>query len=478
MDVNSKNFIPLVNVALENTRLKTSMALLGKGLAFRRASAIAALPEFDQLRNEAKDIKNHTLAHLDIYLEKFEEQVLSQGGHVHWASSDDEARQIVLDICKDKDAKRITKSKSMVTEEIDLVPFLEAHGLEAIETDLGEYIIQLRGERPSHIIAPAVHLSKEQVADTFVTHHSKLGFNEKLDERADLVGEARQVLREKFLTADVGISGANFLVAETGTIVLVTNEGNAELTTSIPDTHIVVTGIEKLVPTLEDASTFIRLLARSAVGAEISAYTSFITGPRREKDPDGPEDFHVVLVDNGRSDMLGTEMQDMLRCIRCSACLNHCPVYLSIGGHAYGSVYNGPMGAVLTPQFSSIAEAGQLPNASTFCGRCEEVCPVHIPLPKLMRHWRDRESKANLNPFAMRWGLKIWAFLNRHSHLQRLLSGIAIKSLRLLVDKESDQIHNLPSFAGNWTKGRDFRKPPSSTFITQWKKQRQKGGEK
>jgi L-lactate dehydrogenase complex protein LldF len=478
VDVHSKNFIPLVNVALEDTRLKNSMNMLGKSLASKRASAIAGLPEFDELRGEARDIKNHTLAHLDIYLEKFEEQVLSKGGHVHWASSDIEARQIVLDICLENNAKRITKSKSMVTEEIDLVPFLEENGMEAIETDLGEYIIQLRGERPSHIIAPAVHLSKDQVADTFFDHHSKLGFNEKLNERADLVGEARQVLRERFLKADVGISGANFLVAETGTVVLVTNEGNAELTTSIPDTHIVVTGIEKLIPTLEDASTFIRVLARSAVGAEISAYTSFITGPRRENDMDGPENFHVVLVDNGRSNMLGTEMQDMLRCIRCSACLNHCPVYLSVGGHAYGSVYSGPMGAVLTPQFSSIAEARQLPNASTFCGRCEEVCPVHIPLPKLMRHWRDRESKEKLNPFAMRFGLRVWAYLNRHEQLYRLICSMGIKTLRLLADKDSGQIHKLPSFFGNWTIERDFRQPPRSTFKSQWKEKRKKGKRK
>lgn len=483
MEVDSNNFIPLVNVALENTKLKQSMRLLGKSLAYKRAKVIADLPEFDQLRNEAKDIKNHTIAHLDLYLEKFEEQVLRRGGHVHWASSDDEARQIVLDICQENKAKRITKSKSMVTEEIDLVPFLEEHGLETIETDLGEYIIQLRGERPSHIIAPAVHLSKDQVADTFFDHHRKLGFNEKLNERSDLVGEARQVLRDKFLKADVGISGANFLVAETGTVVLVTNEGNAELTTAIPDTHIVVTGIEKLIPTLEDASTFIRLLARSAVGAEISAYTSFITGPRRENDLDGPKNFHVVLVDNGRSDMLGTEFQDMLRCIRCAACLNHCPVYLSIGGHAYGSVYSGPMGAVLTPQFSSVAEAGQLPNASTFCGRCEAVCPVHIPLPKLMRHWRDRESAAELNPLSMRWGLRVWAFLNRHATLQRIISNIFIKILTLFDGKESGYIHKLPSFAGNWTKGRDIRTPQSSTFISQWKKanrdkeNRSRGGE-
>jgi len=479
VQVKSKDFIPLVNLALDNNSLQASMSMLGKGLSYKRAAAVTDLPEFDQLRDEARDIKDHCLQHLDIYLMKFEEQVVKKGGHVHWASNEDEAREIVLNLCQAENARTITKSKSMVTEEIDLVPFLEAHGLETVETDLGEYIIQLRGERPSHIIAPAIHLSKSQVADTFFDQHSKLGFNEKLTERVDLVGEARQVLREKFLSADVGISGANFLVADTGTIVLVTNEGNAELTTAIPETHIVVTGIEKIVPTLEDASTFIRLLARSAVGAEISAYTSFITGPRREEDQDGPKNFHVVLVDNGRSEMLGSELQDMLRCIRCSACLNHCPVYLSIGGHAYGSVYSGPMGAVLTPQFSKLEEAKQLPNASTFCGRCESVCPVHIPLPKLMRHWRNKEFEAGLNPLSMRWGLRAWAFLNRHPLIQHMLASLGVKVLGLFGNKATGYIIKLPGFAGNWTKDRDFRTPPSTTFMSQWKtmqKMRQEKG--
>ncbi len=468
MDVTTKQFIPLTQVALENEGLQEAMGNLGARLAMGRTMAVADLPEFDQLRDEALALKNHTLAHLDVYLEQFEAQVVAKGGTVHYASTDEEGRQIILDICKENNAKRVTKSKSMVTEELDLVPFLEEHGLEAVETDLGEYIIQLRGERPSHIVAPAVHLTKAQVSDTFFEHHSKLGFNEHLTERADLVAEARYVLRDKFLTADVGISGANFIVAETGTIVLVTNEGNAELTTSLPDTHIVVTGIEKVIPTMEDVSTFVRLLARSAVGADISAYTSFITGARREEDADGPKNFHVVLVDNGRSKMLGSEFQDMLRCIRCSACLNHCPVYLSVGGHAYGSVYNGPMGAVLTPQLASLHDAGHLPNASTFCGKCEEVCPARIPLPKLMRFWRDREAAQKLNPTGMRWGLASWGFLNRHPVLYRLVTRIGNLVLRNWRADAKGFISSLPAVGGNWTKDRDFRKPDKGTFMDQW----------
>ena len=256
-------------------------------------------------------------------------------------------------------ARTVAKSKSMVSEEIGLNEHLEALGIAPIETDLGEYIIQLRHEPPSHIIAPAVHLTKDQVADTFLEHHSKLGFTKRLTERNDLVAEARYVLRQKFLDADVGLTGANFLVAETGSSMLVTNEGNADLSNTLPRMHIVLASIEKVIPTLEDAAVLLRVLARSATGQESSAYTTLNTGPKRPGDLDGPEHYHVVILDNGRSSVLGTEMQDMLRCIRCGACMNHCPVYGAIGGHAYGWVYPGPIGAVLTPQLLGVEEASQ-----------------------------------------------------------------------------------------------------------------------
>ncbi|MGK0337711.1 MAG: L-lactate dehydrogenase complex protein LldF [Candidatus Azotimanducaceae bacterium] len=470
MDVTSQNFIPLTDVALEDDNLQAALKQLSGRLAAGRTAGVAELPEFDQLRVAARDIKNHVLQHLDLYLEAFAQQVENQGGTVHWASSEDDARQIVLDLCRSVDAKRVTKSKSMVTEEINLVPFLESHGLETVETDLGEYIIQLRGEKPSHIVAPAVHLSKEQVSETFFEHHRKLGFNEKITDRGALVAEARQVLREKFLAADVGISGANFLVAETGTIVLVTNEGNAELTTALPKTHIVVTGIEKIVPTLEDVSTFVRILARSALGADISAYTSFITGPKRDGDHDGPENFHVVLVDNGRSEMLGGDFQDMLRCIRCSACLNHCPVYLSVGGHAYGSVYSGPMGAVLTPQLATLDAAKHLANASSLCGRCESVCPVMIPLPQLLRQWRDKESEQKLSPTGMRWGLKLWAWVGQHPMLYRVITVVANQLLNRWPRQANGFIQKLPLLVGAWTQHRDLRRPEQGTFSQQYRK--------
>ncbi len=317
----------------------------------------------------------------------------------------------------------------MIAEEIGLNQHLERHGIVPIETDLGEYIIQLRDEPPSHLIAPAIHLTREQIAETFRTAHRTLDPARPLAEPRQLCDEARAVLRGRFLAADVGITGANFLVAETGSGIIVTNEGNGDLTQTLPRVHIVLASLEKLVPTFEDAATLLRLLARSATGQEFSAYTTISTGPRREHDPDGPQEYHVVLLDNGRTGLLGGEFRDMLRCIRCAACINHCPVYAAIGGHAYGWVYPGPMGAVLTPSLIGIEEASALPNASTLCGRCESVCPVKIPLPKLLRHWREREFEARLNPPAWRAGLALWAWLAQRPVLYRLVAESASRVL-------------------------------------------------
>ncbi|MCB1464893.1 MAG: lactate utilization protein, partial [Nitratireductor sp.] len=336
--------------------------------------------------------------------------------------------------------------------------------------DLGEYIIQLRGEHPSHIIAPAVHLNIDQVREDFRKAHSHLPGNRPMKEPESLLREARGILREKFLAADVGITGANFLVAETGTSVIVTNEGNGDLTQTLPKVHIVLASIEKIVPTLEDMSQILRLLARSATGQEMSVYTTLSTGPRRKSDPDGPEQYHVILLDNGRSTMLGTEFQDMLRCIRCGACMNHCPVYQAVGGHAYGWVYPGPMGAVLTPTLIGVDKAGHLPNASTFCGRCEAVCPMHIPLPKMMRHWREREFERHLAPSEYTSNLKLWAWFAKRPPMYRFAARLAATSLRLLARRRG-RFSTLP-MAGAWTKDRDLPAPQGGTFISQWKRQR------
>ena len=294
----------------------------GLGFVDRRQAAIDRLPEFDALRDSARDIKDHTLAHLDLYLEAYDERVRADGGHVHYAVTPQAARELILDICRTAGAKTVTKGKTMIAEEIGLNDFLEANGIAPVETDLGEYIIQIRHEAPSHIIAPAIHLTKAQVEADFRRVHTHLPENRNLAEPATLLAEARSILRERFLAADVGITGANFLVAETGTSIIVTNEGNGDLTQTLPKVHIVLATIEKLVPTLEDVSQLLRVLARSATGQDMSVYTTFSTGPRRAEDPDGPAEYHVVILDNGRSTMLGGEFQDMLRCIRCGACMS------------------------------------------------------------------------------------------------------------------------------------------------------------
>ena len=452
---------------LENKTLQEALGKLGFGFPLLRQAAAQSLPEFDELRNIGRDIRNHTLDYLDYYLETFEEKVTAQGGHVHWCATDADARDAILKICQSVNAKTVTKGKSMVTEEIELNAHLIAHGIEAIETDLGEYIIQLRNELPSHIVGPAIHLKKEQVADTFRQYHDQLDKDRTLEEVPEIVREARTILRQKYIDADVGITGANFLVAETGSSIIVTNEGNGDLSQTLPKVHIVMASIEKVIPTLEDACTMLRLLARSATGQEFSSYTTVSTGPKRAEDVDGPEHYHVILLDNGRSDLIGTEFQDVLRCIRCGACMNHCPVYTSVGGHAYGSVYPGPIGSVLTPALAGIDESHHLPNASTFCGRCEEVCPMRIPLPKMMRYWREQSFEERHDPAIARWALAFWAWCARTPALYRLGTGIMIRLLHFLGRREG-HLARLP-FAGGWTAHRDFPTPEKATFQSQWK---------
>jgi L-lactate dehydrogenase complex protein LldF len=466
MEVTSRAFKANVAKALRDETLQQALGKMRSGFPAKRLAAIERLPEFEALREEGKRIKDHTLAHLDFYLEAFERKVVERGGKVHWCRTPEEARQAILGVCRSVGAKTVTKGKTMIAEEIGLNDFLEQSGVMPVETDLGEYIIQIRHEPPSHIIAPAIHLLKEQVADSFRETHRELDPDRVLEEPRVLCDEARQVLRPKFLAADVGITGANFLIAETGSSVIVTNEGNGDLTQLLPKAHIVLASLEKLVPTLEDASTILRLLARSATGQEFSTYTTFSTGPRRPGDLDGPEEFHVVLLDNGRSAMLGTEFQDMLRCIRCSACLNHCPVYGAIGGHAYGWVYPGPMGSVLTPALIGITEAGHLPNASTFCGKCESVCPMKIPLPKMMRHWREREYDKRLPPPEYRAGLSLWAFVAKRPALYRLLAAIGMRVLGM-AGRARGRFRGLP-LASGWTAVRDMPAPQGPTFQSLW----------
>ena len=456
--------------AMGDAKLQQALGNVRNGFIDKRVAAVERLPEFEALRDSAREIKNHVLAHLDLYIEAYETKVTASGGKVHFARDAAEARDLITTICKSVNAKIVTKGKSMIAEEIGINSHLEANGMTPVETDLGEYIIQLRGEMPSHIIAPAVHVTQDQVGADFRRVHTHLAEDRDLTEPASLLGEARTVLRERFLTADVGITGANFLVAETGSSIIVTNEGNGDLTQILPKVHIVLASIEKLVPTLEDVSQILRVLARSATGQDMSVYTTFSTGPRRAGDPDGPEQYHVILLDNGRSAMLGGEFEEMLRCIRCGACMNHCPVYHAVGGHAYGWVYPGPMGAVLTPSLIGVDKAGHLPNASTFCGRCESVCPMRIPLPKMMRHWREREFERNLTPATVRYGIGLWAALAKRPKLYNLAMRPAIWAMGKLGASKG-RFSMLP-LAGGWTKYRDMAAPEGETFQARFKRQR------
>lgn len=469
MNATPRDFPENAKAELSNAQLQTALARIKLGFQERRRSA-SRMPEFEIWREEAKQLKDHVLDNLAFYLERFEERVTDNGGQVHWASDGAEACSIILKICQDAGAKAVTKGKSMISEEVELNDFLAKNGITPVETDLGEYIIQLRGERPSHLIAPAFHLNRDDVESSFRKAHHELDPARDIESRSALVAEARTILRETFLKADVGITGANILVAETGTAAIVTNEGNGDLTQGVPRVCIVLTSIEKVVPTMEDAALILRLLPRSATGQEISVYTSFRGGPRAAGDTDGPEQFHVVLLDNGRTAMLTGPARDTLRCIRCAACINHCPVYAAIGGHAYGTTYPGPIGAVLNPGLLGIKEAHHHPSASTFCGRCEAVCPVKIPLPSIMRSWREAAYQAKVENGPVLWFLKAWHFAARRPALYRVLSWILARKLWFLGGRQS-RLRVLANMIG-WGPGRDLPAPQGPTFHSQWAKRK------
>ncbi|HEU5338087.1 MAG TPA: LutB/LldF family L-lactate oxidation iron-sulfur protein [Sulfuricaulis sp.] len=458
MHVSSMHFKRKAVEKLGDEKLQQALNKLQSKFVDGRAAAIAELPNFNEIRDAAADIRERVVTQLDDYLRRFEQEATARGAEVHWAENVEEANRLVADIARRHHVHRIAKSKSMVSEECALNEHLESEGFDVIETDLGEYILQLAKEPPSHIVAPVVHKSKEEISDLFEEKHRRT----RTTEITELCREAREVLRPKFLAAEMGISGANFIIAETGSVLIVTNEGNGRLVTTLPRVHVAITGIEKVVPTLEDATTLLRLLPRSATAQSITNYVSILTGTRGQNDTEGAEHFHIILLDNSRSRLLGTELQPMLRCIRCGACMNHCPVYQNIGGHAYGWVYPGPMGSVLTPAFVGLENALDLPNASTFCGQCAVVCPVKIPLPDLLRHLRTRQVKQGLRPWPERVALRIWSWVAQRPSVYGLLSRLAVRMLRLAGGKEK-RLHYLPGVSG-WTKGRDLSAPAGRTF--------------
>ena len=436
---------------------KVQRAMRNFNLAGARARGIADLDNFEDIRTAAAAIRDRSLASLDLWLARFEQEATRRGTQVHWAETHADVNRLVIEIARRTGVQKIIKSKSMVSEESHLNDALEAEGLQVVETDLGEYIVQLAGEKPSHIIAPAIHKTRDDVADLFVEHHK----TPRKSDIGELTMEARKFLREHFLSGDMGISCGNFLIAETGSLLLVTNEGNGRMTTTLPRVHVAITGIEKVLPTLEDAACILRLLTRSATGQSISNYVTLNTGPKQPGDLDGPEEMHVIIVDAGRTKLLGTDMQEALRCIRCGACMNHCPVYQNIGGHAYGWVYPGPIGSVLTPNYIGIENAIDLPNAATLCNQCGVVCPVKIPLPDLMRKLREQQVDRGLRPWQERLGLKLWAWTAQRPGIYALATRIAARLGRSIGGADR-MIHRLPG--NGWTEGRDLPAPKGRTF--------------
>jgi L-lactate dehydrogenase complex protein LldF len=444
-----------VRTALADGQLRGALRHATTLFGERRQSALATVPDWEGARDRARAIKDETLEHLDRYLEEFTANAERAGARVHWARDGAEACDIIGRIAAQRGARSVVKSKSMASEEIHLNAALARRGIEPVETDLGEYIVQLAGETPSHIVVPAIHKTKSQIAALFA---DKLGIALS-DDVATLAGAARQALRRRFAEADLGISGVNFAVAETGTILILENEGNARLTTSLPRTHVALMGIEKVIPRFADLAVFLRLLPRSGTGQALTAYQSLITGTKRSPEGEGPEELYIVLLDNGRSRMLTSAVtRQTLACIRCGACLNACPVYRQIGGHAYGSVYPGPIGAVLSPQLFGIGRSAALPYASSLCGACRDVCPVKIDIPALLLHLRAEvvDRRVGKGRLRERVAFSIYAALMARP---RLFEWVMRYARRLRIT---------PPLAA-WTKWRDLRPLAPQSFREQWR---------
>ncbi len=459
MQVASMHFRERAHDKLNDAGLQRNLKKIKTKFVGKRRESLVELDDFEATRDAAKAIRQRALDNLDTWLEIFERNATARGATVLFAQTPAEVNALLLEIAAKHKVSKIIKSKSMVSEESALDHAIEAAGLTVVETDLGEYILQINDyEPPSHLIGPALHKSKEEVAELF---HRKHGTPLK-DGIAELCLEARGVLRGHYLSADMGISGGNFFVAETGSVVLVTNEGNATLTTTLPTVHVAISGIEKIVPTLEDVATLMRLLPRSATGQSISNYVDVLTGPKGAGEFHGAEHMYFIIVDSGRTEVLGSDVREALRCIRCGACMNHCPVYQNIGGHAYGWVYPGPIGSVLTPMYIGLENALDLPQASTMCNQCGVVCPVKIPLPDLQRKLREKEFERKLRPWHERAGLRVWAWFALRPAVYGIISALGVRMLRLLAGGDG-MIKRLP-LGGGWTDERDMPAPAGRTF--------------
>ncbi|MFC1561538.1 LutB/LldF family L-lactate oxidation iron-sulfur protein [candidate division KSB1 bacterium] len=463
-----ESFSARVQHALKDRDLQFALDRATAHLRSRTRTAFNSLENADAVRDKARQAKLDVLKNLDRYLIQFEAKLIENGTHVHWAETGRNACGIVLDIARNRDARNIVKSKSMVTEEIELNRALIENGFHVVETDLGEYIVQLAGERPSHIIAPIIHMTRDRVGRIM---HEKLGVPYS-DESETLTAYAREKLRREFLNADIGISGANFGVAETGTVCIVTNEGNGRMVTTLPKIHIAIMGIEKLVPGMQDLDLMLKILARSGTGQKLTSYTTLVNGPGNSPADGSPEEVHVILLDNGRTNILAGETAEILACIRCGACLNACPVYNTIGGHAYGDVYPGPVGSIVTPGLRGLAPWKDLPYASSLCGACREVCPVRIDIPRMLLSLRSSAVSETPQPPGIRFGMKLFGFLTENPDLYRFFGRAVRIVVRALL--KGEWISKLPGFLDGWTKKRDLIKPPQESFQELWKKRKKR----
>jgi L-lactate dehydrogenase complex protein LldF len=469
MEVKANEFVHSATVAIRDITLQTA---LDRGTAHGvrgRVNAMAEVTDAYALRQQARAAKLRALHNLPDLLETLESKLKSRGINVLWASDADECNRLVLDIAHKHDVQRIIKGKSMVTEEIGLNHVLEDEGLNVVETDLGEFIAQISDEPPSHIVFPIIHKTREQVRDLFARDLHM----EPTDDPAALTAAARVYMRPRFLEADMGINGCNFAIAETGTMVIITNEGNGRMCSSLPRVHVIVVGIEKVIETMEDFGTLVQLLPRSATGQRLTCYVHMLSGPARPDDLDGPETMYVIFLDNGRSKIHGTDYAEVLACVRCGACQNICPVYQNVGGHSYGWVYAGPIGAIMNPLLLGIEEAAPLPHASSLCGACKAACPVDINIPDMLLRLRGDLVDEGHGDRSIAFGVKGWAVAMRSPRLYAL-GGAAARTATRIISGKDGQIHRLPGLLGNWTQYRDFPPFAAKSFHQLWR-ERKKG---
>ncbi|QLB17559.1 iron-sulfur cluster-binding protein [Mannheimia varigena] len=458
LQTNTLPFKQRVEQQVNNEMVRKALVKAQETIGANRQRMVDELGNWEEWRDDAKAIRNHVLANLDAYLYQLSEKVTQNGGHVFFAETAEEATDYIKKVAKAKNAKKIVKSKSMVTEEIGMNHVLEAEGMTVVETDLGEYLLQIVGDKPSHIVVPAIHKDRFKIRQEL---HDVLGY-EGSETPEEMTAFVRQKIREDFLGADIGVSGCNFAVPETGSVCLVTNEGNLRMATTVPKTHIAVMGMERIAPTFQEVDVLITMLARSAVGAKLTAYNTWLTGPRLEGETDGPEDFHLVIVDNGRSKILESEFQEVLRCIRCGACLNTCPAYRQIGGHGYGSIYPGPIGSVISPLLGGYEEFKELPYACSLCTACNSVCPVKIPLAQLILKHREKIADAGLTPMTERLSIFGFNFANSHPTLWKVGMNVGAKVASKFIKNGKAPVNF--GALGEWTKARDLPQPEGESF--------------